>query len=124
MRKKFSSSPTLSGLHGQSKGQTISLDKLREHIFGYGGADEDTTPKELQDALDLAKKDIHGQLRLATQLRLQQSLQQNTTVTTSTKHHSGGGGGHHQNSFLETLRLSGREERKDTRVQRTLSVRH
>src|SRR5207244_2623429 len=29
----------LAWLHGQSQGQTISLDKLREHIFGYGKAD-------------------------------------------------------------------------------------
>jgi hypothetical protein len=47
-------------------GQTISLDKLREHIFGYGRADEDATPKKLQDALDSAKKEIRRQLRLAT----------------------------------------------------------
>lgn len=46
----------LAWLHGQSKGQTISLDKLREHIFGYGRAGEDATPKKLQDALDSAKK--------------------------------------------------------------------
>jgi hypothetical protein len=44
----------LAWLDGQSKGQAISLDKLREHIFGYGRADEDATPKKLQDALDLA----------------------------------------------------------------------
>ena len=56
----------LAWLHGQSKGQTISLDKLREHIFGYGRADEDATPKKLQDALDSAKKEIRRQLRLAT----------------------------------------------------------
>jgi hypothetical protein len=37
-----------------SKGQTISLDKLREHIFGYGRPDEDATRKKLQDALDSA----------------------------------------------------------------------
>jgi hypothetical protein len=43
-------------LHGQSKGQTIGLDKLREHIFGYGRPDEDASPKKLQDALDSAKK--------------------------------------------------------------------
>jgi hypothetical protein len=57
----------LAWLHGQSKGQTISLDKLREHIFGYGRADEDATPKKLQDALDSAKKEIRRQLRQATQ---------------------------------------------------------
>jgi len=45
------------------RGQTISLDKLREHIFGYGRADEDATPKKLQDALDSAKKEIRRQLR-------------------------------------------------------------
>src|SRR5258708_15442640 len=56
----------LAWLHGQSKGQTISLDKLREHIFGYGRADEDATPKKLQDALDSAKKEIRRQIRLAT----------------------------------------------------------
>ncbi len=53
----------LAWLHGQSRGQTISLDKLREHIFGYGRADEDATPKKLQDALDSAKKEIRRQLR-------------------------------------------------------------
>ena len=57
----------LAWLHGQSPGQTISLDKLREHIFGYGRADEDATPKKLQDALDSAKKEIRRQLRQATQ---------------------------------------------------------
>src|SRR6266568_6170470 len=57
----------LAWLHGQSRGQTISLDKLREHIFGYGRADEDATPKKLQDALDSAKKEIRRQLRQATQ---------------------------------------------------------
>jgi hypothetical protein len=57
----------LAWLYGQSKGQTISLDKLREHIFGYGRADEDATPKKLQDALDSAKKEIRRQLRLAAQ---------------------------------------------------------
>jgi len=46
----------LAWLQGQSKGQTISLDKLRKHIFGYGRPDEDATPKKLQDALDSAKK--------------------------------------------------------------------
>jgi hypothetical protein len=56
----------LAWLHGQSQGQTISLDKLREHIFGYGRADEDATPKKLQDALDSAKKEIRRQLRLIT----------------------------------------------------------
>jgi hypothetical protein len=56
----------LAWLHGQSKGQTISLDKLREHIFGYGRADEDATPKKLQDSLDSAKKEIRRQLRQAT----------------------------------------------------------
>ena len=56
----------LAWLHSQSKGQTISLDKLREHIFGYGRTDEDATPKKLQDALDSAKKEIRRQLRLAT----------------------------------------------------------
>lgn len=56
----------LAWLHGQSKGQTISLDKLREHIFGYGRPDEDATPKKLQDALDSAKKEIRRQIRLAT----------------------------------------------------------
>jgi len=55
----------LAWLHGQSQGQTISLDKLREHIFGYGRADEDATPKKLQDALDSAKKEIRRQLRQA-----------------------------------------------------------
>jgi hypothetical protein len=35
----------LAWLDGQSKGQAISLDKLREDIFGYGRADEDATPK-------------------------------------------------------------------------------
>jgi hypothetical protein len=53
----------LAWLHGQSKGQTISLDKLREHIFGYGRPDEDATPKKLQDALDSAKKEIRRQIR-------------------------------------------------------------
>ena len=53
----------LAWLHGQSQGQTISLDKLREHIFGYGRADEDATPKKLQDALDSAKKEIRRQIR-------------------------------------------------------------
>jgi hypothetical protein len=57
----------LAWLHGQSQGQTINLDKLREHIFGYGRADEDATPKKLQDALDSAKKEIRQQLRQATQ---------------------------------------------------------
>jgi hypothetical protein len=57
----------LAWLHGQSRGQTISLDKLREHIFGYGRPDEDATPKKLQDALDSAKKEIHRQLRQAAQ---------------------------------------------------------
>ena len=57
----------LAWLHGQSQRQTISLDKLREHIFGYGRADEDATPKKLQDALDSAKKEIRRQLRQATQ---------------------------------------------------------
>jgi hypothetical protein len=57
----------LAWLHGQSKGQTISLDKLREHIFGYGRPDEDATPKKLQDALDSAKKEIRRQLRLVAQ---------------------------------------------------------
>jgi hypothetical protein len=57
----------LAWLHGQSPGQTISLDKLREHIFGYGRADEDATPKKLQDALDSAKKEIRRQLRQAAQ---------------------------------------------------------
>src|SRR5437588_4313552 len=57
----------LAWLHGPSNGQTISLDKLREHIFGYGRADEDATPKKLQDALDSAKKEIRRQLRQATQ---------------------------------------------------------
>jgi hypothetical protein len=52
----------LAWLHGQ----TISLDKLREHIFGYGRADEDATPKKLQDALDSAKKEIRRQIRQAT----------------------------------------------------------
>ncbi len=56
----------LAWLHGQSQGQTISLDKLREHIFGYGRADEDATPKKLQDALDSAKKEIRRQLRQVT----------------------------------------------------------
>jgi hypothetical protein len=56
----------LAWLHGPSNGQTISLDKLREHIFGYGRADEDATPKKLQDALDSAKKEIRRQLRQAT----------------------------------------------------------
>jgi hypothetical protein len=55
----------LAWLHAQSPGQTISLDKLREHIFGYGKADEDATPKKLQDALDSAKKEIRRQLRQA-----------------------------------------------------------
>jgi hypothetical protein len=45
------------------RGQTISLDKLREHIFGHGKADEDATPKKLQDALDTAKKEIRRQIR-------------------------------------------------------------
>jgi hypothetical protein len=58
----------LAWLDAQSKGQTISLDKLREHIFGYGRPDEDATPKKLQDALDSAKKEIRRQLRQATQL--------------------------------------------------------
>ncbi|MFL5652831.1 MAG: helix-turn-helix domain-containing protein, partial [Ktedonobacteraceae bacterium] len=57
----------LAWLDAQSRGQTISLDKLREHIFGYGRADEDATPKKLQDALDSAKKEIRRQLRQATQ---------------------------------------------------------
>jgi hypothetical protein len=57
----------LAWLDGQSKGQTISLDKLREHIFGYGRPDEDATPKKLQDALDSAKKEIRRQLRQASQ---------------------------------------------------------
>ena len=57
----------LAWLDAQSRGQTISLDKLREHIFGYGRPDEDATPKKLQDALDSAKKEICRQLRLATQ---------------------------------------------------------
>ncbi len=57
----------LAWLHAQSPGQTISLDKLREHIFGYGKADEDATPKKLQDALDSAKKEIRRQLRQAAQ---------------------------------------------------------
>ncbi len=57
----------LARLHAQSSGQTISLDKLREHIFGYGRADEDATPKKLQDALDSAKKEIRRQLRQAAQ---------------------------------------------------------
>jgi len=57
----------LAWLHAQSQGQTISLDKLREHIFGYGRADEDATPKKLQDALDSAKKEIRRQLRQTTQ---------------------------------------------------------
>lgn len=56
----------LAWLYGQSQGQTISLDKLREHIFGYGRADEDATPKKLQDALDSAKKEIRRQLRQVT----------------------------------------------------------
>ena len=56
----------LGWLHGQSQGQTISLDKLREHIFGYGRADEDATPKKLQDALDSAKKEIRRQIRQTT----------------------------------------------------------
>ncbi len=56
----------LAWLHGQSQGQTISLDKLREHIFGYGRPDEDAMPKKLQDALDSAKKEIRRQLRQAT----------------------------------------------------------
>ena len=50
----------LAWLDAQSKGQTISLDKLREHIFGYGKPDEDATPKKLQDALDSAKKRFAG----------------------------------------------------------------
>jgi hypothetical protein len=58
----------LARLHAQSSGQTISLDKLREHIFGYGRADEDATPKKLQDALDSAKKEIRRQLRQAARL--------------------------------------------------------
>jgi hypothetical protein len=57
----------LAWLDAQSKGQTIRLDKLREHIFGYGRADEDATPKKLQDALDSAKKEIRRQLRQAAQ---------------------------------------------------------
>jgi hypothetical protein len=57
----------LAWLDAQSKGQTISLDKLREHIFGYGRPDEDATPKKLQDALDSAKKEIRRQLRQASQ---------------------------------------------------------
>jgi hypothetical protein len=57
----------LAWLHGQARGQTISLDKLREHIFGYGRADEDATPKKLQDALDSAKKEIRRQLRQAAE---------------------------------------------------------
>jgi hypothetical protein len=57
----------LAWLDAQTKGQTISLDKLREHIFGYGKADEDATPKKLQDALDSAKKEIRRQLRQAAQ---------------------------------------------------------
>jgi hypothetical protein len=57
----------LAWLDAQSKGQTISLDKLREHIFGYGRPDEDATPKKLQDALDSAKKEIRRQLRQAAQ---------------------------------------------------------
>src|SRR5579871_1765323 len=57
----------LAWLHGQSRGQTISLDKLREHIFGYGRPDEDATPKKLQDALDSAKKEIRRQIRQAAQ---------------------------------------------------------
>ena len=52
----------LAWLDAQSKGQASSLDKLREHIFGYGRADEDATPKKLQDALDSAKKEIRRQL--------------------------------------------------------------
>jgi hypothetical protein len=56
----------LAWLDAQSKGQTISLDKLREHIFGYGRPDEDATPKKLQDALDSAKKEIRRQLRQAS----------------------------------------------------------
>src|SRR6266702_5981412 len=60
MRKKCSSLPTWPGF-------MISLDKLREHILGYGRADEDATPKKLQDALDSAKKEIRRQLRQATQ---------------------------------------------------------
>jgi hypothetical protein len=37
----------LAWLDAQSRGQTISLGKLREHIFGYGRADEDATPEKL-----------------------------------------------------------------------------
>jgi hypothetical protein len=63
----------LAWLDAQSEGQASSLDKLREHIFGYGRADEDATPKKLQDALDSAKKEIRRQLRQATQQVNQQA---------------------------------------------------
>ena len=67
MQRKYRLIAYLAWLGAQSKGQTISLDKLREHIFGYGRADEDATPKKLQDALDSSKKEIRRQLRQAAQ---------------------------------------------------------
>jgi hypothetical protein len=92
-------------LDALSRVQTISLDKLREHVFGYGRADEDATPKKLQDALDSAKKEIRRQLRQATQQVNQEA----------------GGGGHlappgHLCHQEQTLRALGDMPRRGSRT--------
>ena len=45
--------------------RTVNLDRLKEHIFGYGKDDEDATPQRLQDAIDSSKKEIRRVVRLA-----------------------------------------------------------
>lgn len=54
----------LAWLHGQ----TVHLDKLREHIFGHGKDDENATPTKLQEALNSTKKEIRRKLKLEVEL--------------------------------------------------------
>ena len=48
-------------------GRAVSLDRLREHIYGYGKDDEAATPQRLQEALDSSKKEIRRVIRLAVE---------------------------------------------------------
>jgi hypothetical protein len=45
--------------------RAVSLDRLKEHIFGYGKDDEAATPQRLQEAIDSSKKEIRRVIRLA-----------------------------------------------------------
>jgi hypothetical protein len=45
--------------------RTVNLDRLKEHIFGYGKDDEEATPPKLQEYIDSSKKEIRRVVRQA-----------------------------------------------------------